>query len=138
MPKEERRLRFCIGAKVCSKGMSEQEARQVCLTALPKPPSVGGRRKKTCSVETMDVVSTCMETKLKAADLTGPGIKTILEEALSACLCGKKVKMTSEQKVQKMLDKLTPEQLEALDQMRNLAHAMGTTGGLAGKFAAKQ
>lgn len=42
-PKEQRRLDFCIGAKVCSKGISEAEARQIC--SQPKPPKpVNGRR----------------------------------------------------------------------------------------------
>lgn len=44
LSKEDRRIAFCVIAKKCSKGMSEGEARQICLLPKkPKPPKVSKR-----------------------------------------------------------------------------------------------
>ena len=42
----ERRKAFCVSAKVCSKGISEEEAAQACETSLsqPKEPKPSARR----------------------------------------------------------------------------------------------
>lgn len=48
--KEERKLNFCIGAKVCSgKAKNPEEAKQICLTQPPKPAKQPKqRRAKGC------------------------------------------------------------------------------------------
>lgn len=41
---EDRKLRFCVGAKLCSgKAKTEEEAREICL--IPKPPKEKKTRK---------------------------------------------------------------------------------------------
>ena len=47
---QERKLNFCIGAKVCSgKAKTPEEAKQICLTQPPKPPKQPKqRRAKGC------------------------------------------------------------------------------------------
>lgn len=51
---EERRIGFCVGAKMCSgKAAEESEARELCLVARsePKPPKVRKNAKKdTCDL----------------------------------------------------------------------------------------
>jgi len=42
--KEQRQLDFCIGAKVCSKGVSREEAERLCR--LPKAPKVPKKSRK--------------------------------------------------------------------------------------------
>jgi hypothetical protein len=64
-PPAERKMAFCIGAKVCSKGMSVEEARKIC--SQPKPPKEhkegkgrrAARRVVPCEMEVGELVA-CM------------------------------------------------------------------------------
>lgn len=49
LPQAERRLNFCVGAKICNgKAQTEDQARQICLTQPPKPPKERKQRDGTC------------------------------------------------------------------------------------------
>ena len=104
--KEERKLDFCIGAKVCSgKAKSEEEARHICLTAPKAPPKTKAPKRKDCSADMIELAG-CVIKKL-SGDLTEAG----LAEAMQLCACGKAKKTT---RVEKAMAQITPEQMEAL------------------------
>lgn len=64
-PKEQRRLDFCVGAKICSgKTKDREEAERLCKEAakIPKPSRATGSRKrspKTCEREVREIAN-CM------------------------------------------------------------------------------
>lgn len=94
MTKEERRLRFCIGAKLCSgKAETEDEAMAVCLMPKPEKP------KKVKGVDQSDP-DKCEKDILKLAaciaenaDMNLVGNINSLEagiaDALMVCVCQK-------------------------------------------------
>lgn len=56
LTKEERKIEFCSMAKMCSKGVSHDEAVKICKAMPPKPPKPEGevkhrRSKKAQAVE---------------------------------------------------------------------------------------
>ncbi len=85
--KEERKLRFCVGAKICSKKASnEQEAIELCN--LPKPvkePKPTKRRggKANCEAD-MSKVATCLVGKISPSTTADDIIKILVK-----CHCGK-------------------------------------------------
>ncbi len=85
--KEERKLRFCTGAKVCSgKAKDEKEAIELCK--LPKPvkePKPTKRRggKANCEAD-MSKVAACIVGKVTANTTTDDIIKILVK-----CHCGK-------------------------------------------------
>lgn len=95
MPQEQRKLNFCIGAKVCSgKAKNKEEAEAICL--LPKPPKEPKepktrKRKEKPSVscrEDMIVLSKCMSEKIDLDLVVDPAsIETALVDALLKCQC---------------------------------------------------
>ena len=62
-PKEQRKLDFCIGAKICSgKAKDEEEARKICLQSLePKTstPRKARHKAKSCEKQVLEI-SQCM------------------------------------------------------------------------------
>lgn len=60
---EDRKLRFCLGAKLCSgKAKDEEEAKYLCsLPKEPKPAKASGKRDgtKSCEKEALDLAQ-CM------------------------------------------------------------------------------
>lgn len=45
--KEQRQFDMCVGAKICAKGMSEEEAKKIC--SLPKEPKAAQPQKSSTS-----------------------------------------------------------------------------------------
>ena len=113
--REERRMGFCIGAKVCSgKAGSEDEARKICLAAPPKPPKApGGRRArgKACLTQ-MDELAKCL---IEKVDFAAGADLGAVREGLSLCGCGQKPKISRAQKQEERLAQMSPEQKEALE-----------------------
>jgi len=61
-PKEQRKLDFCIGAKMCSgRSKSTEEAKQICLSAPPKEPR---RSKKGCTID-LARVAECLAPRIQ-------------------------------------------------------------------------
>ena len=87
----DRKLRFCIGAKVCSKkSKDEAEAREVCL--LPKEPKPAKEPKpRKSSGRGIDPVQLagCISTNMDLANLTRENLPTRLEAAITHCKAGK-------------------------------------------------
>lgn len=88
---DERRLNFCIGAKLCAgKAESEDEARRVCL--LPKPPKAptGPKKAATCEKQAMQVTE-CVVHKItgsyKNAALNINSVGQVIALALMECQC---------------------------------------------------
>lgn len=83
--KEQRKLDFCIGAKICSgKAKTEEEAKKVCL--LPKEP-----KETKCPVE--QIVS-CL---IKNTDFSPKNVLESLKKSIPICVCGEKPKRTKTQ-----------------------------------------
>jgi len=94
LTKEERRLRFCIGAKLCSgKAKTEEEAKSVCLIAREKKPKV-----KTTAIKDTDNVENCEKEILKLASCIAEhadmnlvrninSLEVGIANALMVCLC---------------------------------------------------
>ena len=87
LSKEERKLRFCVGAKLCSQKVNtKEEAIRVCK--LPKPvkePKPTKRRggKANCEAD-MSKVATCLVGKLTANSTADDIVKILVK-----CHCGK-------------------------------------------------
>lgn len=64
----DRKLRFCIGAKLCSmKAKSEEEAKQICLSQPPKEPKAPRKARGKIDV---DALATCVIKTLGGSELT--------------------------------------------------------------------
>ena len=97
---EDRKLRFCIGAKLCSgKSKSEAEAREICL--LPKEPkpakafkgkrSTGQSCEKSAGKVAECVVSRLVDNKVyKDQALNINSVGTAIANALMECECPQK------------------------------------------------
>ena len=63
---EDRKLRFCIGAKLCSgKSKTEEEAREICLLPKePKPVKAKTKRNgaKSCETGVMELTQCILDT----------------------------------------------------------------------------
>lgn len=97
-PKEERKLAFCVGAKICSgKAKDEEEALKLC--SLPKEPKPVGqktsKRTKTDSCEkeasklTQCVMRYFDDNKLYQKILNVNSVEIAIENALLECTCQK-------------------------------------------------
>jgi len=76
---EDRKLRFCIGAKVCSsKAKNEEEARQICLSAPAKEP----KQRKARSKSKIDApsLSACIIEKIDGSEITLANLTTIIAD----------------------------------------------------------
>lgn len=88
----DRKERFCIGAKVCSKGVSQEEGARLCAEAAanPKPPRVQKIRRG--KVDT-DILATCI---IKGLDGSEPTLAN-LNKILAGC-SGQKPKPPTREK----------------------------------------
>lgn len=78
---EDRRMDFCIGAKICSgKAKTPEEARKLCLEAPPVAPKARVRKR-------IDLVSlaACAVKKIDFASLTPENMQPTLAAALQSC-----------------------------------------------------
>ena len=88
---EDRKLRFCIGAKLCSgKANDEKQAKQICLAEPPKPPKEksGGRSRGNCNENMIDLAA-CAIDKIDWDIITQATFEKHLSAALQECSCGK-------------------------------------------------
>lgn len=93
----DRKLRFCIGAKLCSgKFKTEEEAREVCLLPKePKPLKVKAKRDgaKSCEKGAIELTQCMMnyfeEKKLYRQILNVNTVGTAIANALLECECQK-------------------------------------------------
>ncbi|KKN59504.1 hypothetical protein LCGC14_0541180 [marine sediment metagenome] len=85
----DRKLRFCIGAKVCSgKAQTEAEAKQICVNQPakePKPRKSSGRGRGVDPVQ----LAGCISANMDLANLTRENLPTRLEAAITHCKAGK-------------------------------------------------
>lgn len=97
-PKEERKMSFCIGAKICSgKAKGVEEAKRIC--SLPKEPKPAKMRRskdgaKYCGKEVYKVAE-CVVSKLVDSEvyrnqaLNINSVGTAVTNALIECQCPK-------------------------------------------------
>ena len=73
----DRKERFCIGAKVCSKGVNQEEAARLCAEAAlnPKPPKV--KRVRGGKIDTATLAS-CVIKNLDGAEITVANLTPII------------------------------------------------------------
>lgn len=92
-PKEQRKLDFCVGAKICSgKAKTREEAERICKEAasLPKTAKAkSGKRSsgKSCEKEVLEL-SQCMVQHIDmnlASNINSVG--TAIANAMAACKC---------------------------------------------------
>jgi len=96
-PKEQRRLDFCIGAKICSgKAKDEEEARRICIQS-PEPKAPNPRRArskaKSCEKQALEI-SQCMVDYFERNNLYRQitninSVEIAMANALMECLCQK-------------------------------------------------
>jgi len=82
---EDRKLRFCTGAKVCSgKASTKEEARQICLTQPPNPPKA--RKAKGAKCADPVKLATCVAANADMSKITDmTTFKDWLEAAIVHC-----------------------------------------------------
>lgn len=104
----DKRMRFCVGAKICSgKAKSEAEAQQICLSQPPKTDKPRSRRRKDCPKE-MATIAQCAVVAMASVKLTPENLESTLTEILQKCACGKV------SRAQKALENMSPDHLQAL------------------------
>ncbi len=87
----DRKLRFCIGAKICSgKAADEETAKQICLSQPPKEQSTGtgaGKRQPKQCAENMAKLAACVISKIDWDAITQETFEEHLTQALRECSC---------------------------------------------------
>lgn len=120
--KEERKLNFCVGAKLCSgKSKTEEEARVICSQPKPPKPEKTGNpsaRGKFCTLRDLDTVAACAVESIDISKLTPENIQQTFTNALRECTGGKVKKVS---RAKKALEELDPQQLEAIKTMALLS-----------------
>ena len=115
-PKEQRRLDFCIGAKVCSgKAKTDGEAKKLCdeAAAQPKNPKPEKKGRKVCTLHDLEAISVCVTENVKLSSLTTENMQETFAEALKKCSGAKATTRIISAK--KVLETLDPQQLRALE-----------------------
>lgn len=88
--KEARKLRFCVGAKICSK-KAKNEAEATTLCNLPKEPKAPKKKrgsKVNCAAD-MKALTVCIIGKIDKNTLAAEITKILME-----CHCGKAISAT--------------------------------------------
>lgn len=90
---KDRKLRFCVGAKLCSgKAPNEEEAKRLCLIPKePKPPKAGKSKPGSCEKEVVKLAE-CVVTYIGDNDLYKQAMNvnsvgTVIANALMSCQC---------------------------------------------------
>jgi len=83
----DRKLRFCIGAKLCSmKSETEEEAEKLCIEAAANPkPAKATRRKGKAGFGDLNALAACAVQKIDLDSLTPENIAATLTAALQDC-----------------------------------------------------
>ena len=119
---EDRKERFCIGAKLCSsRAQTEDEAKRLCAEAAanPKPPKKP-KGKKICTLRDLEAITTCVVESIDLGSLTTENMGKVFGDALRKCSGGKpaKQRLTS---AQASIAQLDPQQLKALESIAILS-----------------
>lgn len=80
----ERKERFCIGAKICSKkAETESEAKTLCAQAAanPKPGKKRSQKVAECDISS---ITDCMLTSI---DFNAPKLRDQISSAVATCVC---------------------------------------------------
>lgn len=119
---EDKRLSFCVGAKICSgKAASEDQARQICLTEPHKEPKP--RKSKLACGTQMETLANCVVGKLTPEVLgSSKKLNSILTDILQECQCGK---ITRTPKKKRAIEEVSPEELEALEAINAISGIFG-------------
>lgn len=94
-PKEKRQFDMCVGAKICAKGMSEEEAKSICsLPKEPKPVKVGRVKKGQSCEKEVGKLSECMMNYFETNNvykqiLNINTVELAIGNALMECSCPK-------------------------------------------------
>ena len=111
-PQEQRKLDFCTGAKVCSKGISQEEAMAICLQPKePKPPKAKKGR-KVCTLRDLEAITTCLVQNINLSGLTAGNMQSVFSDALKKCSGATAGKVKS---AKMTLESLDPQQIKALE-----------------------
>lgn len=116
-PKEQRKLDFCVGAKLCSsKSKTKEEAERLCRQPKPprEPKEPSGQKRgrgKVCSPQSIETIASCLITH---TNFDVAVTDQQLRESLSLCMCGKREKKLS--KAEQAVMSLDADQREALVQ----------------------
>jgi len=87
---EDRKQRFCEGAKLCSKkDQTEEEAKRLCaeIAANPKPPKKP-KGKKICTLRDLEAITTCVVERIDLGSLTTENMGKVFGDALRKCSGG--------------------------------------------------
>lgn len=119
---EDRKQRFCLGAKLCSKkAQNEEEAKRLCAEAAanPKPPKKP-KGKKICTLRDLDAITTCVVESIDLGSLTTENMGKVFGDALRKCSGGvpAKKRLTS---AQASLAQMDPQQIKALESIAILS-----------------
>ena len=119
---EDRKERFCVGAKLCSKkAQTEDEAKRLCAEAAanPKPPKKP-KAKKICTLRDLDAITTCVVESIDLSSLTPENMGKVFGDALRKCSGGApaKQRLTS---AQASIAQMDPQQLKALEAIAKLS-----------------
>lgn len=117
---EDRKRRFCIGAKICSgKASDEKGADRICAEAAinPKPRKTkkepAKQTYKVCTLGDLKVISTCLSEKIDLSKLTPDNMQQVFNDALEKCSTVKTAKRITAAQV--AIAQLDPEQIKALE-----------------------
>lgn len=88
-PKEQRKLDFCVGAKICSgRAKTREEAIEICSRPKePKPAKASRKKGQSCEKEVLEL-SQCMVEHIDmnlASNINSVG--TAIANAMAACKC---------------------------------------------------
>lgn len=93
-PKEQRRLDFCVGAKICSgRASSREEAERLCVESAKTPKPVSnklvrkGKKPQSCEKQVLKVTE-CMVSKIDmnlAGNINSVG--AAIANAMMECVC---------------------------------------------------
>ena len=85
----QRRLDFCTGAKVCAKGLSKEDAIEIC--SQPKEPKVRATRARkgmSCEKGSQELSQCVIDNiDMNLAD-TPKSLKSAIADAMLKCKCG--------------------------------------------------
>jgi len=119
-PAEERKLDFCVGAKICSgKAKDREEAKAIC--SIPKEPKEPKARKTRGKAN-------CAKEMQELANQVAPKINmepSVLSALLEESACGK---VSSTTKLEKKRTEMTPEQTQALETIVNIQNEFNEKG----------
>lgn len=125
IPKEERRSRFCVGAKLCAgKATSEAQAAEMCRNSPPSSAR-GPKKPRGCNAQAEQLVA-CILPKLTPGQPINP---ETFRNAVFECQCGKPApKISRAKKMAKAYEDMTEEEKATVQMIGQMAAQFGTGG----------